>query len=232
MSLALMERPVQKSATLPTMPARQLLRYVRAAQRLGARLPVLMDALGIAEADLRNPELKVAGEVFDRLIRVVNTEIADPLSCLRLGEESVPHTFSDLNFGALFLSTLGAALSSSVSVQIDMNQRFKIGIDRGQRETAFALLESAHDGEPPVDMTLIALGLYSANIRATGLDNARFTEVHLPGPRLKQADAIAKHLGCPVYFGADRNKTVIANALLERPPAPRLIGRSCGCTMT
>jgi AraC-like DNA-binding protein len=207
----------QNSATMPTMPARQLLRYVRAAQRLGARLPQLVEAMGVSEADLRDPAAQVAGEVYDRLIAAVVRETGDPLCMLRLGEQTVPHTFSDMNFGALFLPTLGGALSSSVAVQINMNQRFKVAVDRGPKESAFALVETANDAEPPRDIILVALGLYNANIHATGMDNAHFSEVHLPGPEPKDADAIAHYLGCPVHFGAPRNKTVLSNVLLETP---------------
>lgn len=204
-------------SVMPTMPARQLLRYVRAAQKLGARLPQLIEAMGVNEADLRNPEAQVAGEVYDRLLTAVVRETGDPLALLRLGEQTVPRTFSDMNFGALFLPTLGAALSSSIAVQINLNQRFKVAVDRGPKESSFALAETMSDAEPPRDITLVALGLYNANIQATGMDNGRFSEVHLPGPAPKGADAIAQYLGCPVYFGAARNKTVLSNALLETP---------------
>lgn len=207
----------QDTAAIPTMPARQLLRYVRAAQKLGARLPQLVEAMGIGEAELRNPEAQVAGEVYDRLIAAVVRETGDPLAMLRLGEQTVPRTFSDMNFGSLFLPTLGAALSASIAVQINLNQRFKVAIDRGPKESAFALIETVGDSEPPRDITLIALGLYNANIRATGMDDAHFSEVHLPGPAPKDADAISQYLGCPMHFGATRNKTVLSNALLETP---------------
>ncbi len=208
---------VQSPTALPNMPARQLLRYVRAAQRLDARLPQLTEAMGVTEAEMRDPEAQVAGEVYDRLLTAVVRETGDPLACLRLGEQSVPQTFSDMNFGALFLPTLGAALSSSIAVQINLNQRFRVTIDRGPKESAFSLVEVTNDAEPPREIILVALGLYNANIQATGMDSARFSEVHLPGPPPKDADAIAHYLGCPVHFGAMRNKTVLSNALLEAP---------------
>lgn len=227
MNVAILERTNAQSTNMPTMPGRQLLRFVRAAQRIGARLPVLFDSMGVTEADLRSPEVQVGGEVLDRLVRAVLQELNDPLAVLHLGEQMVPRTFSDLNFGALFLPTLGAALSSSIAVHAGMNHRFKITVDQGPKESAFAVVEAANNEEPLRETTLIALGLYNAIFRASGLENARFSEVHLPGPALPDAAKLEEVLGCPVHFGAVRNKTIIANNVLEAqlPRANRQVVR-------
>lgn len=215
------------------MPARQLLRFVRSAQRLGARLPVLFDAMGVSEADLRHPDGVVPAEMMVTLIATCRQEIGDPLTPLRLGEASVPQTFSDLNFGALFLPNLGAALASSITTQFQMNQRFAVELVRGDKTTTVSLREIHNRAEPPLDITLASLGLYHASIIAAGLQDSHFSEVHLPGPERAEGDAMAAWLQCPIYFGAEHNKILIANSLLDQllPRANRQVVRQYDAMM-
>ena len=218
MTSAIMDRPIgMATSCLPPMPARQLLRYVRSAQRLGARLPMLFEAMGVSEADLRHPDGVAPAEMMMTLIAACRQEIGDPLTPLRLGEASVPQTFSDLNFGALFLPNLGAALASSIATQFQMNQRFTVEVERGDKTTTVSLREMHNRAEPPLEITLVSLGLYFSNIAAAGLQGGHFSEIYLPGPERPEAEAMAAWLNCPIHFGAEHNKVVIANSLLDQP---------------
>lgn len=228
MTIAVLERSIGIAAPgLPPMPARQLLRYVRSAQRLGARLPMLLEALGVNESDLRHPDGLLPAELLTVLINACRQEIGDPLTALRLGEASVPQTFSDLNFGSLFLPNLGAALASSIATQFQMNQRFTVEVNRGDQNTIVSLREQHNRVEPPIEIVLLSLGLYHSDIAAAGLQGGHFEEIHLPGPEHPDADAMASWLNCPIHFGADQNKIVIANGLLDQslPRANRQVVR-------
>jgi len=94
-----------------------LFRVYRSCRKLNARKPVLLDAMGLTDADLRNPSYRVDETPITRLCRATESELNSNDLFSEIGRNMVPSCFSDVGYAALFESSFKKALIASLSAQ-------------------------------------------------------------------------------------------------------------------
>jgi len=94
-----------------------LFRVYQSCNKLEARKPVLLDALGLTDADLRNPFCRVDEHPIMRLCRATESELNSNDVFSEIGRNMVPTCFSDVGYAALFENTFEKALIASLNAQ-------------------------------------------------------------------------------------------------------------------
>jgi len=97
--------------------AHYLHRVFLACQKLGARKPVLLKAMNIQEAELRNPQNRFAADILSELIHSTKTEVGAGNLYTRLSDAMLPSCFSDAGYSALFERSLEDALRAALIAQ-------------------------------------------------------------------------------------------------------------------
>ena len=82
----------------------------RGARKLGARKPVLLQALQLQEADLRGPRNRFSVTQFATLCHSAALELGGVCRTAEMGRHMVPSGFSDLGYSAGFRKTWSAVL--------------------------------------------------------------------------------------------------------------------------
>jgi len=94
-----------------------LFRVYRSCHKLEARRPILLDALGLTDANLRNPSYRVDETPIVRLCRATESELNSNDLYSEIGRNMVPACFSDVGYAALFEHTFEKALIASLNAQ-------------------------------------------------------------------------------------------------------------------
>jgi hypothetical protein len=85
--------------------------------RGGGNQREIISAVGLDEARLRNPLSRISGQVALRLFKFLQTHFNDPAIHLRVGQKAGAQSFSDVGYGALLETDLGAVIRAGVQVQ-------------------------------------------------------------------------------------------------------------------
>ena len=94
-----------------------LYRAFMACQKLGARKPVLLNAMDVSEAELRNPQNRFSSEIVGLMIHAAKGEVGSKNLYRQLGEAMVPASFSDAGYSSLFERTVDDSLRASLIAQ-------------------------------------------------------------------------------------------------------------------
>lgn len=94
-----------------------LYRIYRSCNELEARKPVLLDALELTDADLRNPLCRFDERSITQLCRATESELNSRDVFSKIGEKMVPSSFSDVGYAALFENSFEKALIASLGAQ-------------------------------------------------------------------------------------------------------------------
>lgn len=96
-----------------------LFQAFRSCQELGARKPVLLSALDIMDAQLRDPQAKFSSAALAALCEATGRELGRENIFSEIGSGMMPTGFSDNGYAAMFEETIG-----------DVLQSFAMAIDR------------------------------------------------------------------------------------------------------
>jgi AraC-like DNA-binding protein len=192
-------------------------RLVRAAVTAGARRPLILEAIGITDAELRNPVGRLPGSALIDLFTVLEREFADPAIALKMASSARPDCFSDLGYIATFAPTVGAMLTETVEIQSFRQNVWYAALDR---EASPARLTWRFPNSPEhlfVSAVEFSVGsyvrLYRNSIPAAPLPLAvQFRHM----PRFG-TETYTQLLGCPVKFGANETRIEFDSAQFELP---------------
>ncbi len=199
------------------MASRQLLRYLRAAMDVGARMPVLLDAVGVDESDLRNPTVRVPESSLMTLIRAAQKEIRDPLALYKMGKAAVPQGFSDLHYGPLFMPDLAQLMEKNVEMQNVARSGMRTKFEKRKNDAVVMFTTASGNADLPHEFAELTLSLYLYGARQIGLTDARFEYIELTCDQPDHAKLIEEWVGSPVHFNAPRNLAIIGNDTLYAP---------------
>lgn len=82
---------------------------------MGARKPVLLSALDLADADLRDPRNTFSAKAITALYQVTGQELERDNIFLGVGRRLIPTGFSDIGYGAMFEETVGDVLKAAAA---------------------------------------------------------------------------------------------------------------------
>lgn len=94
-----------------------LLRAYRACQLLGARRPILLQAMGLEESQLRNPLRYYDQSTLSALFKASSEELDLDDLVAKVANKMVPVGFSDPGFLAMFESSFGLVLQKAMCAQ-------------------------------------------------------------------------------------------------------------------
>jgi AraC-like DNA-binding protein len=190
-------------------------RLVRAAVSAGARRPQILDAIGITNAQLRNPVGRLPGSALVDLFAALEREFADPAIALKMASGARPDCFSDLGYIAMFAPTVGDMLAETVEIQSFRQNVWYAVLDRASfpaRLTWRFPNSPEHMFTPAVEFSVGSyVRLYRNSIPAAPVPLAvRFRHKPRFAPEL-----YTQLLGCPVTFGANETRIEFDPAQFE-----------------
>lgn len=94
-----------------------IFRTFESCHSLRARKPLLLDALGVSEAQLRDPRRKFDQNAFVRLIQAAEQEIEVGNAYAEIGRKMVPTGFSDTGYDAFFEDDFGNVMERLINAQ-------------------------------------------------------------------------------------------------------------------
>ncbi len=90
-------------------------RLFRSCLEIGARKPVLLEALGLAEPELRDPRTKYGSKAVSILCQTTAQELGSDAILSDIGREMIPSGFSDFSHAAMFGATLRDVLQAAAA---------------------------------------------------------------------------------------------------------------------
>lgn len=109
-----------------------LFQVFRSCQEMGARKPVLLSALGLADPHLRDPQARFGSDAITALCQATVQELGCDNMFPDVGRAMMPTGFSDIGYPAMFRETVGDVLQAVVKA-----------MDFGVNKTMLQLEQSA-----------------------------------------------------------------------------------------
>lgn len=105
----------QENRKYARVSAHFLFRVYRACLAIGARQPVLLAALNLKEADLRDPVAQFDSAAISILCQTGAREVGGQDITMNIGRHLLPTGFSDKGYAAIFERNIGDALTASLA---------------------------------------------------------------------------------------------------------------------
>lgn len=191
-------------------------RLLRAAVENGASRPVLIERLGVNEARLRHPLARLTGTTLIRLLCIIDEELADPASVLRIAFAARPSCFSDMGFISRYSHDLRTVLETNIRNQI-LRQNIFLARFEPDTEPASIIWDidecNAQEYAPALEL---AVGTYVRLCREILGALPHLIEVHFRHrPRFDPARYEAA-FQCPVHFGSGSTSVQLDRAMIYR----------------
>ncbi|QHN03960.1 AraC family transcriptional regulator [Granulicella sp. WH15] len=175
-------------------------------QKLGIRVPDLLQSAGLPPGLLDQPRILVTTEELFALWHRIGQSAPNPAIGLDLGTESKAEHFDPVALAALSTGSFGeAVLQMARYKQLSCPEEIILETDRDEWSIQFRWL-LANEPEPDALSDLCFAWVLCVARQGTG---TRITPVRLElmQPR-KYAKALARHFDCPIAFGAARNAII------------------------
>jgi AraC-like DNA-binding protein len=200
-----------------TMSASLLVRIVRAAVAEGGDRRVMLAAVGIDEARLRNPLSRLSSSLVLRFFTMLEQYFKDPSVHLRIGEKASMQNFSDLGYATRLEANLASVIEANIRIQLLRQNMFRTTFDPAGKPP-YLLWECHPD----------YINAYAAFIEFSVSTYARLSRQVLGEPPLLRAVHfqhkarfdVAKYeaaFGCQVQFSMPQTRMEIAARQVFRP---------------
>lgn len=203
-----------------------LTRVIAAAVTMGARRPILLNAIGIPDIAAHNQLSRFPGETAIRLFEAVEQELGNPALALKIGRDSGPRCFSDIGYATRFLPTLGDVFEANIYMQSLRQNMFRVALI--ETESRATLRWNLLDRSPREMARLIefSVSTYVRLAREIWGDGVRIKSVALQHKPRFASTEYSRLLGCTVIFGASITEIEFSLAQLHAP-SPKADVRLC-----
>lgn len=195
-------------------------RIVRAAVEHGASRPVLIERLSVDEARLRHPLARLPGMMLVRLLEIIDEELGDPASVLRVAFAARPSCFSDMGFISRYSHDLRTVLETNIRNQILRQNIFLTRFEDGDDPGALVWDIDESNVREYAPALELAVGTYVRLCREILGDLPHLAEIrfrHRPRFDPQQYETVFQ---CPVHFGSDITSMRFHRGMVYQP-APR-----------
>lgn len=185
-----------------TVAVNLILRVLRAAVENGASRPVLIERLGVSEASLRHPLARLPGTMLVRLIEIIDEELADPASVLRVAFAARPSCFSDIGFISRYSDDLRSVLETNIRNQTLRQNIFpaRLALENEPAAIIWDMDENAaREYAPALEL---AVGTYVRLCREILGDLPHLVEVRFAHAARFDSARYEAAFNCPVHFGS------------------------------
>lgn len=200
-----------------TISANLLARILRAAVAEGGDRRVILAAVGIDEARLRNPLSRLSAPLAVRFFRVLEQHFNDPTVHLRIGDKASMQNFSDLGYATRLEANLASVIEANIRIQMLRQNMFRTSFEPSGKPP-YLLWECHPD----------YVNAYSALIEFSAATYARLSRQILgEAPLLRSVQfqhkarfGVNKYeeaFGCPVEFSKPQTRMEIAARQVFRP---------------
>lgn len=174
---------------------------LHAAQRLGLERAPLLDACGLAEHQLVDPDARVPFAVQERLWQLLGERLAVAEPGLALGRHLAPGPFSVLGYLLQSSATLGDALAAGLRYQrlVGEGGELLLDVDDGADELRL-IYRPLHPHLPATRTRVLALMTFWAQMMVPLLDECRLLRVDFGHPQPPELDAYREVFDCPLRF--------------------------------
>ena len=192
-------------------------RIVRAAIELGASRPVLLQKIGVDDAQLRNPLSEMSGIVFLRMLDMLERDLGDPAIALRLGQKSGPRSLSDPGYATRFLPNLAATLAANVTLQA---ARQKVAVTNFDQNTDAPVMTWTLQGDDPdlaaglIELSLAGFMRIAQDALNEPMQIRHIEFAHKPRCEVSTYETL---FDCPVSFNAKKTSAWLTPQQLFRP---------------
>jgi AraC-like DNA-binding protein len=202
-----------------TIAANLLVRILRAAEAEGGDKRVMLAAVGMDEAHLRNPLNRFAAPLALRFFKMLEQHFKDPAISLRIGERASMQNFSDLGYATRLEANLASVIEANVRIQMLRQSMFRT-IFEPTGKPPFLLWECHPDFTNAyaalIEFSVATYTRLSRQIlgEAPILRAVQFQ--HKARFHISRYEAI---FGCPVEFSKPETRMEIAARQVFRPSA-------------
>ena len=219
----------------PNMVSANLIgRSITAAVGLGAKRPVLLEAVGISEATIRNQLSRVPGVVLNRLLETIETHLGRPAAVLEIGRDSRPRCFSDIGFATRLLPTLFDVIDANVQMQELRQNMYRASLSEQGGVTALKWNAMGNDVQDIAAAVEFSLVTYVRLAREIWGDQLQITGVSMQHqPRFEHA-LYEQYIGYPVAFGAKETAVLFSTVQCRASTLyanPELLNAASRCHM-
>ena len=220
---------------------------LHAAVRLGLQRDELLSRCGLNEAQLTDPDGRVAFSAHEQLWQAVSNDLALPEPGLAIGANLSPGPFSVLGYLLQSSATLGDALAAALRYQRLVGEGGELQLHTAGNELR-VLYQPLHPHLPATRTRVLALMLFWVQLMAPLVQNYRLLRAEFAHPQPGDLTPYQTAFACPLQFGSNdyalvlplelRNAALIqanpplqtllrqhAEALLARLPSEGLVAR-------
>lgn len=203
-----------------TASANMLGRILNAAVAKGANRPALLEAIGISDSVIRNQLARVPGQIFNRLLMAIETQLGDPSVTLEMGRDSRPRCFSDIGYATRLLPTLFDVINENVRMQELRQNFYRVGLAEVGPEVVLSWNLLGHPAESIAAAVDFSLATYTRLAREICGDALQINAISVQhAPRFDPV-RYQQIIGYPINFRAAQT-AVHFSASQCRAPSPR-----------
>ncbi len=193
---------------------------LHAASRLGLPREALLDACGLQEAQLADPDARVSFASQERLWQLLGNRLAaHPEPGLALGANLAPGPFSVLGYLLQSSATLGEALTAGLRYQRLVGEGGELQLQEHAGELR-VLYRPLHPQLPATRTRVLALMAFWVQMMTPLLEDFRLLRADFAHPQPAELTAYQAVFACPLAFGADDYALVLPLSLRDAALIP------------
>ncbi len=200
-----------------TMSANLLVRLLRGAVALGGDQRAIVSALGLEEANLRNPLSRFSSQMALRFLSMLEQHFGDSAVLLRVGDKAAMQNFSDIGYATRLEPNLASVIQANISIQTLRQNMFRTSLDLSAKPPC--LIWNCHADfmvayAPFIELSVATYARLSRQILAEPALLRVVDFQHQPRFAIEKYEAA---FGCPVRFNMPHTRMEIAARQLFRP---------------
>lgn len=199
------------------MSASLLGRMLRAAVAEGGDRRIMLAALGIDEALVRNPLSRLSSNLTLRFFAMLEQQFSDPAVTLRIGKKASMQNFSDLGYATRLEANLASVIDSNIKIQMLRQNMFRTSFDASGKPP-FLLWHTHPDYiaayAPFIEFSVATYARLSRQILG---EPPLLRVVHFQHAARFEVTRYQEAFGCPVRFSMPETRMEMAARQLFRP---------------
>ncbi len=199
----------------PKIAAHAVRSLVNFAERRGLEREVLLQEVGLTEAQLNDGRLLIDVRSHESIYELAAGLLDEPLLGFLQGQRYEPECWGLLGLIALTSSSIGAAIAAQYRFQsLSGNMGAPLQVNHGQLTTIQWV--PAYNCSHHMSENIITGLLASARALTNQADCSPSAVYFTHGPKAEN-EVYARYFECPVHFNAEHNALVMDNAILQWP---------------